>query len=60
MKRWVLQDETGSKKAKEILSNWEKFLPLFWQLVPPSEEETPEANADVEDRKVENLVAQPA
>uniref|UniRef100_A0A7I4EHL8 glutamate synthase (ferredoxin) n=1 Tax=Physcomitrium patens TaxID=3218 RepID=A0A7I4EHL8_PHYPA len=53
-------DETGSKKAKEILSNWEKFLPLFWQLVPPSEEETPEANADVEDRKVENLVAQPA
>lgn len=56
----VFQDETGSSKAKEILSNWEKFLPLFWQLVPPSEEETPEANANAEDRRVENLVAQTA
>lgn len=58
--RLVFQDETGSNKAKEILANWEKFLPLFWQLVPPSEEETPEANADVEDRPVEKLVAQAA
>jgi glutamate synthase (ferredoxin) len=53
-------DETGSSKGKEILANWDKYLPLFWQLVPPSEEETPEANANAEDRRVESLVAQAA
>jgi len=53
-------DETGSNKGKEILANWDKYLPLFWQLVPPSEEETPEANANVEDKSEEKLVAQAA
>ena len=28
---------TNSMKALEIISQWDKFLPLFWQLVPPSE-----------------------
>jgi glutamate synthase (ferredoxin) len=37
-------DRTGSPKAKMILQNWQEFLPKFWQLVPPSEAETPEAN----------------
>ena len=55
-----LQDKTGSSKAREILSNWDKYLPLFWQLVPPSEEDTPEANADTRDQTVEQLVAQAA
>ncbi|MBW4447707.1 MAG: glutamate synthase subunit alpha [Spirirestis rafaelensis WJT71-NPBG6] len=37
-------DRTNSPKAKMILQNWQEFLPKFWQLVPPSEAETPEAN----------------
>ncbi len=37
--------KTGSQKAQEILSRWAEFLPKFWQLVPPSEAETPEASA---------------
>ncbi|XP_057548960.1 ferredoxin-dependent glutamate synthase, chloroplastic-like isoform X1 [Amaranthus tricolor] len=38
-------EKTGSSKGAAILKEWEKFLPLFWQLVPPSEEDTPEASA---------------
>ncbi|MEE3716382.1 glutamate synthase-related protein [Tumidithrix elongata RA019] len=36
-------DRTGSPKAKQILSNWSYYLPLFWQVVPPSEANSPEA-----------------
>jgi glutamate synthase (ferredoxin) len=36
--------KTGSQKAQEILSRWAEYLPKFWQLVPPSEAETPEAS----------------
>ena len=35
---------TGSVKASEILQKWNDFLPMFWQLVPPSEMNTPVAN----------------
>lgn len=46
-------DRTGSAKAKTILANWSDFLPKFWQVVPPSEEDTPEANPDaVEEREL--------
>ncbi|KAL0648757.1 hypothetical protein Bca4012_047048 [Brassica carinata] len=38
-------EKTGSSKGETILKEWEKYLPLFWQLVPPSEEDTPEASA---------------
>ncbi|KAK7290782.1 hypothetical protein RIF29_05466 [Crotalaria pallida] len=37
-------EKTGSNKGAAILKNWDEYLPLFWQLVPPSEEDTPEAN----------------
>jgi glutamate synthase (ferredoxin) len=37
-------ERTGSPKAKMILQNWQEFLPKFWQLVPPSEADSPEAN----------------
>ena len=37
-------DRTGSPKAKMILQNWSEYLPKFWQLVPPSEADSPEAN----------------
>jgi len=39
-------DRTGSPRAREILQHWSEFLPKFWQLVPPSEAESPEANSD--------------
>lgn len=29
-----------------ILEEWDKYLAMFWQLVPPSEEDTPEANSE--------------
>ncbi|MBF2097358.1 MAG: glutamate synthase subunit alpha, partial [Gloeomargaritaceae cyanobacterium C42_A2020_066] len=37
-------ERTGSPKAHRILEQWSTFLPLFWQVVPPSELDTPEAN----------------
>ncbi|BAY11469.1 glutamate synthase large subunit [Calothrix sp. NIES-2098] len=40
-------DRTGSAKAKMILQNWQEFLPKFWQLVPPSEADSPEANPQI-------------
>ncbi|KAM0863809.1 hypothetical protein ACQ4PT_044345 [Festuca glaucescens] len=41
-------EKTGSAKGAKILSEWEAYLPLFWQLVPPSEEDSPEACAEFE------------
>ncbi|UZQ53588.1 glutamate synthase-related protein [Trichothermofontia sichuanensis B231] len=38
------RDRTGSPKAQQILDNWPHYLPLFWQVVPPSEADTPEAS----------------
>ncbi|NEO41790.1 MAG: glutamate synthase subunit alpha [Moorea sp. SIOASIH] len=38
---------TGSPKAQMILDNWSEYLPKFWQVVPPSEADTPQANPDV-------------
>ncbi|MDJ0703129.1 MAG: glutamate synthase-related protein [Leptolyngbyaceae cyanobacterium MO_188.B28] len=43
---------TGSQKAARILANWSEFLPQFWQVVPPSEAETPEANSEMVEEKV--------
>ncbi|HZG37387.1 MAG TPA: glutamate synthase subunit alpha, partial [Nodosilinea sp.] len=37
---------TGSPKAEQILAHWGEYLPQFWQVVPPSEADTPEANPD--------------
>ncbi|AFY33339.1 glutamate synthase large subunit [Calothrix sp. PCC 7507] len=42
----AFSDRTGSLKAKLILQNWTEFLPKFWQLVPPSEADSPEANTE--------------
>ncbi len=35
---------TGSAKAQRILDDWSEYLPKFWQVVPPSEADSPEAN----------------
>jgi len=37
---------TGSPKGQRILDDWSEYLPKFWQVVPPSEAETPQANPD--------------
>jgi glutamate synthase (ferredoxin) len=39
-------EHTGSPKAQAILANWSEYLPQFWQVVPPSEADSPEANQD--------------
>jgi glutamate synthase (ferredoxin) len=39
-------ERTGSPKAQKILQNWQEFLPKFWQLVPPSEADSLEANPE--------------
>jgi hypothetical protein len=33
-------------KRPKILADWETYLPKFWQVVPPSEADTPLANPD--------------
>ena len=38
--------KTGSVRAQELLDNWADALPKFWQLVPPSEAQTPEASLE--------------
>ncbi|HHP7245583.1 MAG TPA: glutamate synthase-related protein, partial [Elainellaceae cyanobacterium] len=43
---------TGSPKAKHILDNWSSYLPKFWQVVPPSEENMPEANSEIAEERV--------
>jgi glutamate synthase (ferredoxin) len=45
-------ERTGSKKAQRILEEWSIYLPKFWQVVPPSEADQPEANLQVESSKV--------
>ena len=43
-------DKTQSQKAKDILANWEQYLPKFWQVVPPSESERPEVKSSKDDK----------
>ncbi len=38
-------ERTNSPKAKQILADWATYLPQFWQVVPPSEADSPEASA---------------
>jgi glutamate synthase (ferredoxin) len=48
-------DRTGSPKAKMILQNWKEYLPKFWQLVPPSEADAPEANPALTDKQLSSV-----
>jgi glutamate synthase (ferredoxin) len=36
-------DRTNSPKGKAILADWDTYLGQFWQVVPPSEADSPEA-----------------
>jgi glutamate synthase (ferredoxin) len=38
-------EKTGSAKGKLILEQWRTYLPKFWQVVPPSEADSPQAKA---------------
>jgi glutamate synthase (ferredoxin) len=40
-------EKTGSKKGKLILDNWTEYLPKFWQVVPPSEANSPEVTDEI-------------
>ncbi|KAK1428911.1 hypothetical protein QVD17_17751 [Tagetes erecta] len=53
-------DKTGSTKGAAILKEWDKYLSLFWQLVPPSEEDTPEACAEYEQTATGQVTVQSA
>jgi len=37
---------TGSPKGQKILDAWTEYLPKFWQVVPPSEADSPEASPE--------------
>ncbi len=37
--------KTGSAKGKTILQDWDNYLGQFWQVIPPSEADSPEAGA---------------
>ena len=39
-------EKTNSPKGKAILQNWQEYLGKFWQVVPPSEADSPEASAE--------------
>ncbi|MEO1403488.1 MAG: glutamate synthase-related protein, partial [Cyanobacteria bacterium J06635_1] len=39
-------EQTGSQKAAKILADWDSYLPKFWQVVPPSEADSAEANKE--------------
>lgn len=45
-------ERTGSQKARQILDNWSDYLPKFWQVVPPSEKDSPEVNPEASTDKV--------
>ena len=45
-------DRTGSAKAQTILAQWDTYLPQFWQVVPPSEANSPEVNPEAQGEKV--------
>ncbi|KAL2534964.1 Ferredoxin-dependent glutamate synthase 1 [Abeliophyllum distichum] len=53
-------EKTGSSKGAAILKEWDNYLPLFWQLVPPSEEDTPEACANFEQTATGQVTLQSA
>ncbi|MEL7510755.1 MAG: glutamate synthase large subunit [Cyanobacteria bacterium J06554_3] len=48
-------EKTGSAKAKRILADWQAYIPKFWQVVPPSEADSPEAG--VQKDKVTSAVS---
>jgi len=46
-------EKTGSGRGKAILADWANAKDSFWQLVPPSEANTPEASPVAETRSIQ-------
>ena len=46
--RRMASAHAGSKRGSDILADWASSVGNFWQLVPPSEESTPEASPAAE------------
>ena len=44
--------KTKSIKAKKLLDNWNEFLPYFWQIVPPSEQNSSLTNVEYSESKI--------
>jgi glutamate synthase (ferredoxin) len=40
-------EKTGSHKGQMILDKWSEYLPKFYQVVPPSEANSPEAKVEL-------------
>ena len=53
-------ERTGSELGSELLANWSESLGKFWQLVPPSEANTPEATPDADGANVAATAGVPA
>jgi glutamate synthase (ferredoxin) len=51
--------KTGSAKAKALLADWEAAKAKFWQIVPPAEKNTAEANPAVQPVAVEETAGVP-
>ncbi len=45
-------ERTGSTKAQLLLEHWPASLDKFWQVVPPSEANSPEADPEISEEKV--------
>jgi glutamate synthase (ferredoxin) len=45
-------EHTGSEKGQHILANWSDYKEKFWQVVPPSEAESPLTNPEASTEKV--------
>ena len=48
-------EKTGSPKAKAILADWANYLPKFWQVVPPSEADSPEVNINASEKQLTSV-----
>ncbi|ANV85137.1 glutamate synthase subunit alpha [Picosynechococcus sp. PCC 7003] len=48
-------EKTGSPKAKAILADWATYLPQFWQVVPPSEADSPEVNVNAAEKQLTSV-----
>jgi glutamate synthase (ferredoxin) len=47
-------DRSGSARAAAILAHWDVEKANFWQVVPPSEKETPQASASAAEASVDD------
>lgn len=42
------QESTGSALARQVLADFDSYLPNFWQVIPPAEDNSPLTHPDAE------------